>query len=581
MSFRISNIAIFIFIVAGSFLVSGGFVFAASPQYACNTTEYTSCAKTTILSSINQCSASNIASACALNPSSGTFFQTNCVDCSVAGSEFGCYPFITPPICKDITKPSVTVDYTQNSEDTVTITSAAFDSGSGMGEITVFIDLNRNDFFADPGETKKCFNVNSCSFPINGLSAGQSYQYYATAKDKSDNGSNTLPVKTFTVQAQGIGFTVGPIKKKSVTEGVATNFTADVVVAGSFDVVSCVLVVDTATAGSMVNQSAGGAFFSSAGGQCSPCSTCIAKYATGYTFIAGSAGQHTVSARCADSNSNIDEDPTTVMVQEAAVCDPSPFDPVFGVGCDDSPGGCCNGTSCVDDESCFSGFCDSICKNPLKANGEACSSGNECQSGVCSSNICSAPPLGFAPEVDFLCSFAGDGVTATFIPKWNGGGSPVYYGWKFGDGASLPNAPMTNPPNPDPVTHRYEHSDRYTVTLTAIDIAGRSGQASHVCDSLFEDNTPNPSLSVFKNLLPPLVITNISDLLNTFITFILFIATPILALLIIYSGVTLMVSGSSPQNKLNAMRILQYGIIGYGIILLSKVLLGVITGILF
>lgn len=77
----------------------------------------------------------------------------------------------------------------------------------------------------------------------------------------------------------------------------------------------------------------------------------------------------------------------------------------------------------------------------------------------------------------------------------------------------------------------------------------------------------------------PFASETFQELLDVVINWLLVIALPIVVLLIVYAGFQYMVSGVNPAQQRQAMSIILWALVGYSIILLSKVLLGVITGL--
>lgn len=77
----------------------------------------------------------------------------------------------------------------------------------------------------------------------------------------------------------------------------------------------------------------------------------------------------------------------------------------------------------------------------------------------------------------------------------------------------------------------------------------------------------------------PLSVENFEELINVVINWLLVITLPIIVLLIVYAGFQYMFGGVNPELQRTSGKIVLYAVIGYAIILLSKVLLGVITGL--
>lgn len=76
----------------------------------------------------------------------------------------------------------------------------------------------------------------------------------------------------------------------------------------------------------------------------------------------------------------------------------------------------------------------------------------------------------------------------------------------------------------------------------------------------------------------PLGSSTFEGLITAIINWLLIITLPIIVILVLYAAFQFMVSGVSPDAKKNAVNIIKYAVIGYAIILLAKVLVGVITG---
>ena len=77
----------------------------------------------------------------------------------------------------------------------------------------------------------------------------------------------------------------------------------------------------------------------------------------------------------------------------------------------------------------------------------------------------------------------------------------------------------------------------------------------------------------------PLAVDNFSDLIDAVINWLLIISLPVVILLIVFAGFQYMVSGVSPDARKKAIDMVKYAVIGYAIMLLAKVLVGVVTGI--
>ena len=81
------------------------------------------------------------------------------------------------------------------------------------------------------------------------------------------------------------------------------------------------------------------------------------------------------------------------------------------------------------------------------------------------------------------------------------------------------------------------------------------------------------------SLANPLSAGSFEDLIDAVVSWLLVIALPVVVLLIIFGGAQYMFAGVNPEQQRKAKNIILYALIGYAIILLSKVLLGVVTGI--
>jgi len=90
---------------------------------------------------------------------------------------------------------------------------------------------------------------------------------------------------------------------------------------------------------------------------------------------------------------------------------------------------------------------------------------------------------------------------------------------------------------------------------------------------------PSVALAEIISLPNPLSVDNFSDLIDAVINWLLIISLPIVILLIVFAGFQYMVSGVSPDAQKQAISMVKYAVIGYAIMLLAKVLVGVVTGI--
>ena len=77
----------------------------------------------------------------------------------------------------------------------------------------------------------------------------------------------------------------------------------------------------------------------------------------------------------------------------------------------------------------------------------------------------------------------------------------------------------------------------------------------------------------------PLAVDNFEDLIDAVINWLLIISLPVVILLIVFAGFQYMIAGVSPDAKMQAINMVKYAVIGYAIMLMAKVLVGVVTGI--
>jgi len=90
---------------------------------------------------------------------------------------------------------------------------------------------------------------------------------------------------------------------------------------------------------------------------------------------------------------------------------------------------------------------------------------------------------------------------------------------------------------------------------------------------------PDEQPGTILSLPNPLAVGSFEGLITAIINWLLLISLPIIILLILYAGFQFMVSGVSPDARKNSLNIIKYALIGYAIMLLAKVLVGVITGV--
>lgn len=111
-------------------------------------------------------------------------------------------------------------------------------------------------------------------------------------------------------------------------------------------------------------------------------------------------------------------------------------------------------------------------------------------------------------------------------------------------------------------------SEPKTVTWTASGPAGTpTGPPS--------TSAPSSKLLSLQN---PLGSATFEELIAKLIDWLLVVTLPIIVLLILYAGFLFMISGVSPDQRKNAVNIVKYALIGYAIMLLAKVLVGVVMG---
>lgn len=74
----------------------------------------------------------------------------------------------------------------------------------------------------------------------------------------------------------------------------------------------------------------------------------------------------------------------------------------------------------------------------------------------------------------------------------------------------------------------------------------------------------------------PLSSESFDALIEAIINWLLVITLPIVTLLIVYAAFQIMVAGANPKQREGAINIIKYAIIGYGVILSSKIIVAVI-----
>jgi len=78
----------------------------------------------------------------------------------------------------------------------------------------------------------------------------------------------------------------------------------------------------------------------------------------------------------------------------------------------------------------------------------------------------------------------------------------------------------------------------------------------------------------------PLNADNVWELINNLIDFIYTISIPLLVIVVLWAGFTMITSGGKPENFKKGQNILLYAAIGFGIILLSKGVAYIVSDIL-
>lgn len=86
------------------------------------------------------------------------------------------------------------------------------------------------------------------------------------------------------------------------------------------------------------------------------------------------------------------------------------------------------------------------------------------------------------------------------------------------------------------------------------------------------------TLSVI-SLPNPLSSETLEQLIDVVINWLLVITLPIVIFLIVYAGAQILISGIAPKQREEAKNVIKYALIGYVIILLAKILVGVVKGL--
>ncbi len=77
----------------------------------------------------------------------------------------------------------------------------------------------------------------------------------------------------------------------------------------------------------------------------------------------------------------------------------------------------------------------------------------------------------------------------------------------------------------------------------------------------------------------PLTSETFEDLVNTLINWLLVITGPIVVLFIVFAGAQIAFSGGSAEQVKKARDMIVYALIGYTVIIVAKVLVGVVRGL--
>lgn len=78
----------------------------------------------------------------------------------------------------------------------------------------------------------------------------------------------------------------------------------------------------------------------------------------------------------------------------------------------------------------------------------------------------------------------------------------------------------------------------------------------------------------------PLEAKNFQELLDRILSVLLIIATPVFVVFIMIAGLLYVVGGSNPQRRQTAFNMIKYGVIGYMIIIMARLLLNIVGGLL-
>ena len=74
----------------------------------------------------------------------------------------------------------------------------------------------------------------------------------------------------------------------------------------------------------------------------------------------------------------------------------------------------------------------------------------------------------------------------------------------------------------------------------------------------------------------PLASQTFEELIEAVINWLLVITLPIVTLLIVYAAAQIMIAGANPKQREEAINIIKYALLGYGVILSSKIIVAII-----
>jgi len=77
----------------------------------------------------------------------------------------------------------------------------------------------------------------------------------------------------------------------------------------------------------------------------------------------------------------------------------------------------------------------------------------------------------------------------------------------------------------------------------------------------------------------PLAAENFEDLIEAVINWLLVVTLPIVSLLIVYAAFQIMISGANPKQREEAINIIKYALIGYSVILSSRIIVAIIQSL--